>query len=458
MAEDERLLDDEVADAAVAVVVDVGAADADGGDADEDVARGDRGDRALLDRQVLGAEQDARALGVGGGAHADLASSTASSRSDVVWSVAVAPVVVAPVARSRLAGRGREGPVAEQVGEPELGGTAHQDVPPELGGHDAQPVGHRRHGLRPDVVLDAVPDVPEQHPEEPASTTTWGSTVWMAFRIAVASAVTCRSTTRRPRRAPRPAPWRGRRGRRAGAGHGGQGAARGLGLQAPDRPAVAADAVRRDEGVPELARVPVGTAERSAGADDPATDAARAAVQVHQVVDTARTAVEPLGPGAEVRVVRRADRSPRRSARGPAKGSSPPAEVRGVADDPVLDPDDARDGDADADEPQLRAARPVRTSSSRATASTATAALGTLGCGSTSRSRTVPSRATSATATVSISTVTAAATTSPDARTTALGRPTPAGRSAPAVPAAGNSSCTRPRSTSSPTRARPSTG
>ncbi len=252
-------------------------------------------------------------------------------------------------------GRGREGPVAEQVGEPELGGAAHQDVPPELGGHDAQPVGHRRHGLRPDVVLDAVPDVPEQHPEEPAQHDDLG--------VDGVDGVPDRRRERGHLSVDDPfdlvVPLGQRRGEGVevvgrGAGHGGQGAARGLGLQAPDRPAVAADAVRRDEGVPELARVPVGTAERSAGADDPATDAARAAVQVHQVVDTTRTAVEPLGPGAEVRVVRRADRQPETLGEGSGEGLVPPAEVRGVADDPVLDPDDARDGDADADEPQLR--------------------------------------------------------------------------------------------------------
>jgi hypothetical protein len=114
---------------------------------------------------------------------------------------------------------------------------------------------------------------------------------------------------------------------------------------------VAADPVRRDEGVPEFARVPVGTAEGSAGADDPAADAARAAVQVHEVVDAAGAAVQPFRPGAEVGVVRGPDRHAQAFREWSGEGLVTPAEVWGVAHGAVLDPHDAGHGDTDPDDP-----------------------------------------------------------------------------------------------------------
>ena len=64
MAEDHRLVDDEIADPTVAVVVDVGTAYADGGDLDEHLVGCRRRDRAILDRQVPGTRQHAGPHGV----------------------------------------------------------------------------------------------------------------------------------------------------------------------------------------------------------------------------------------------------------------------------------------------------------------------------------------------------------------------------------------------------------
>ena len=165
VAEDEGLLDDEVTDAAVAEVVHVGAADADGGDPDEHVAGVDGGDGAVLDGEASWAEQDADALG---GGHAVLASSAASSRPDV-WVVEAAAAgaagVVAGAAAAAAAGMVAS---SQQVAEADLGGTAEQDVAAEGGRDDAEPVGHGGHRLRPHGGDDAVPDVSEQRAEEPA--------------------------------------------------------------------------------------------------------------------------------------------------------------------------------------------------------------------------------------------------------------------------------------------------
>ena len=63
VAEDHRGLDDERADAPVLVVVHVGAADPDGGDLDEDLARPGLRDLARLDAQVARGVQDGGAVG-----------------------------------------------------------------------------------------------------------------------------------------------------------------------------------------------------------------------------------------------------------------------------------------------------------------------------------------------------------------------------------------------------------
>lgn len=63
MTQDHRCLDDELPDPTVLVVVDIGAADADRRDPDEDIIGTRDWDRSLLDRKRLLFEQDTRAHG-----------------------------------------------------------------------------------------------------------------------------------------------------------------------------------------------------------------------------------------------------------------------------------------------------------------------------------------------------------------------------------------------------------
>ena len=107
-------------------------------------------------------------------------------------------------------------------------------------------------------------------------------------------------------------------------------------------------------GVPELARVPSGTAEQRAADDDPAADARRSAVEVDEVVDTAADAVDVLDERAEAGVV--ADRDLEAGRLGEQGGDRfvRPLQVRGEADEAVADAHQAGHRDPDADHAGVR--------------------------------------------------------------------------------------------------------
>ena len=104
----------------------------------------------------------------------------------------------------------------------------------------------------------------------------------------------------------------------------------------------------------ELAGVSAGAGHRHPVHDEPAADAARAAVEVDDVVDAARGAVEVLGDGAEARVVADDGRKARsRLRRGRGSGASIQSQVGRVADESVGGAHESGHGEPDRDDARV---------------------------------------------------------------------------------------------------------
>ncbi len=116
--------------------------------------------------------------------------------------------------------------------------------------------------------------------------------------------------------------------------------------------------------LPELARVAAGAGHRHPADDQAAADAAGAAVEVDDVVDSARCAEQVLGDRSEHRVVADGGRHARRIGHEIANGGIDPSQVRGVAHESVGRADEPRHGESDPRHPRPRefVATPLRTS------------------------------------------------------------------------------------------------